>query len=676
MAFGTADFRNFVLIGHGDSGKTAFLDALAFKTGASTRHGSSAEGTSISDSEPEERERRRTLTSHVFYLPYQKRVAFHVLDTPGYPDFLAEAIGALHSVETAVLAVSNAGGITFNARKLWQEAGKAGVARAILVTRVDGENTDFQELLEGLVQTFGDVCVPVTYPDGNGAAFGRIHRVLAGEGEGAAAYRSTLEERAVEVDEALMERFFEQGALSDEDLKRVLPKAMVAGKVVPVLTAVPPSLAGVEEFLQFAAEYFPSPLDLPGRQALPSEDGTPGPTLAADPARPLAAQVFKTLSDPHVGKLSFLRVWQGTLSAEGGLFNPRTGKSERVGQLLKVHGKERLPLECALPGEIAAVSKVESLEIGDTVCQASAPLGLPKVKLPSPTVSKAVFPKNRGDEQKIAGALARIAGEDPAFLVEREPSTSELLIKGLSELHLDIQVERIKNRYKLELETRMPRVPYRETISGRAEATHRHKKQTGGRGQFAQVDLRVAPKERGEGFEFIDSVTGGAIPRQFIPEVEKGIRSILGKGIIAGCPVVDVAAEVFFGKFHPVDSDQISFQLAGGRAFAEAFENAKPVILEPVMDLTIEVPARFTGDITANLNTKRGRLTGMDSQGDIQVIRAQVPLKEAQDYSTLLRSITAGEGTFTMEFSHYEPVPGNIQQEIVAAYAKEREAHA
>ncbi len=673
MAYGTKDFRNFVLLGHGDSGKTAFLDALAFKAGASSRHGSSADGTSISDTEPEEVERKHTLSSHLFFVPH-KKTAFHVFDSPGYPDFIAEAISALHAVETAVLVVSSAGGVTFNARKLWKEAEKAGVARAILVTRPEAENTDFSSLLEELVQTFGDVCVPVTYPDANGKAFSKVFRVLEGEGDKAGDYRAVLEERVVEVDEALMEKYFEEGALSTEALEEALPRAMTDGKVVPVFTAVPPSLAGVEEFLEFASRFFPSPIHRGEVSAYPKEGDEASEKVAPDPSGPLAAQVVKVLSDPHVGKLSFLRVRRGTLEADSSLWNVRTGKSERVGHILKVHGKERKQVEKALAGEIVAVAKVESLEYGDTICDPEHPLRFPLPQQPQAMVSRAVFPKQRGDEQKIAGALARISSEDPTFLTEREPSTGELLVKGLSELHLGVQIERIKNRYKLDLEVRLPKVPYQETVTARAEGHHRHKKQTGGRGQFGEVYLRIFPKDRGEGFEFVDKVVGGNIPRQFIPEVEKGIVNAMKKGVIAGYPVVDVGVEVYDGKHHPVDSDQFSFQIAGAKAFAEAFEKAKPVLLEPIMNLTIEVPTRFTGDITANLNTKRGRLTGMDAHGDIQVIQAQVPLKEALDYSAQLRSITAGEGSFTMEFSHYEPVPGNVQQEIVAAYLKEKES--
>ncbi len=672
MAYGTKDFRNFVLLGHGDSGKTAFLDALAFKAGASSRHGSSAEGTSISDTEPEEVERKHTLTSHLFFLPY-KKAAFHVFDTPGYPDFISEAISALHAVETAVLVVSSAGGVTFNARKLWKEAGKAGVARAILVTRPEAENTDFDALVGELVQTFGDVCVPVTYPDANGKAFSKVLRVLEGEGDKAGDYRATLEERVVEVDEALMEKYFEEGSLTTELLEEALPKAMTAGKVVPVFTAVPPDLAGVEEFLEFAARFFPSPVHRGEITALPKE-GEGEVKVSPQEDGPFAAQVVKILSDPHVGKLSFLRVRRGVLQADSSLWNVRTGKSERVGHILKVHGKDRKQVEKAVAGEIVAVAKVESLEYGDTLCDPEHPLRFPKPEQPQAMVARAVFPKKRGDEQKIAGALSRISSEDPTFLTEREPSTGELLVKGLSELHLAVQIERIKNRYKLDLEVRLPKVPYQETVTSRAEGHHRHKKQTGGRGQFGEVFLRIFPKERGEGFEFVDKVVGGNIPRQFIPEVEKGIVNAMKKGVIAGYPVVDVGVEVYDGKHHPVDSDQFSFQIAGAKAFAEAFEKAKPVLLEPIMNLTIEVPTRFTGDITANLNTKRGRLTGMEAQGDIQVIQAQIPLKEAMDYSAQLRSITAGEGSFTMEFSHYEPVPGNIQQEIVEAYKKEKES--
>jgi elongation factor G len=382
---------------------------------------------------------------------------------------------------------------------------------------------------------------------------------------------------------------------------------------------------------------------------------------------PFAGFVFKVVADPYVGRLSYVRVLRGSLAAaDHAIWIARQKKAEKIGGLLSVQGKETAPLERASAGDIIAISKVESLNYCDTVCVEATPVEFPRIELPKPMYMVAVTPKARGDEQKIGGALEKLHAEDPTFMIHRDAETAELVVHGMSSLHLDIMFHKLQRRYHVGVDAHPPRIPYRETVIGKAEGHHRHKKQTGGRGQFGEVYLRVYPLERGSGFQYVDSVVGGSIPRQFIPEVEKGIRQALSKGIIAGYPVVDVAAEVYDGKYHDVDSDQISFQIAGGRAFAEGFDKAKPILLEPIMQLDIMIPMRFTGDITGSLNSIRGRLTGMETVGDFQVIRAQVPLKEVMDYSTQLRSITAGEGTFTMEFGHYDPVPAHLQAEIVA----------
>jgi elongation factor G len=375
-----------------------------------------------------------------------------------------------------------------------------------------------------------------------------------------------------------------------------------------------------------------------------------------------------------VGRLSYVRVLRGTLSVDhGSVFNVRTQKAEKIGGLLKIMGKETSNVPMAVAGDIIAIPKVESLSFNDSVCAENAAVVFPPLTHPKPMVSMAVTPKTRGDEQKIGGALEKLRAEDPTFIVKRNEETGELTASGMSTLHLEVLLGKAQRRYHVGIDTHTPRIPYRETINGKAEGHHRHKKQSGGKGQFGEVYLRVFPKERGAGFEFVDSIVGGSIPRQFIPEVEKGIRGMLGKGIVSGCQVVDVGVEIYDGKYHDVDSDQISFQLAGSRAFVEAFEKAKPILLEPIMNLVIEAPTRFTGDITGNLNSRRGRLSGMETTGDIQVINAHVPLKEAQDYSTQLRSITAGEGVFSMEFSHYESVPPNLQGDIVAQFKKAQE---
>ncbi len=670
MARTVDELRNFCLAGHGGAGKTALLDALAFAAKVSNRHGSTADGSSISDTEPEERDRKQTLTSHLFHLPWKGK-RLQVLDTPGHPDFLADSFAALYASDTVLFCVDAPTGLTFNARRLWQRAEKLGRGRILVLTKADAENLDLEAILAALKEGLGDRIVPLTLPDSTGKGFSSVRDLLQ---DGDADTRAVLEERIAESDDSLMEKYFEDGSLTDEDLRRHFPRAISAGTVVPLFTVNPTAMIGVENLLDFLAEYAPSPADVPPRKAAVEEGGEPSVELAADPHGEAAGFVFKIVSDPFVGKMSYVRLFRGRLAGDESLTVSSGGKAVKLSGLLDMQGKESAPLDEARPGSMFVVSKIEGLSLGDTVVVGDKPLFLPPMEFPSPMVAVAVTPKSRSDEQKISGALEKLTAEDPTLHVYRDPATKELVVEGLSTLHLDVTFAKLTRRYKVEIEKHEPKVPYRETIQVPAEGHHRHKKQTGGRGQFGEVFLRIRPKDRGTGYEFIDAIFGGAIPKQFLPEVDKGIRNVMAKGILAGYPVVDCEVEVYDGKYHEVDSDQISFQLAGGRAFIDAFEKAKPIILEPVMNLEIHVPPRFTGDITSNLTNQRARMTGMETQGDVQVIRCVMPLKEARNYQTQLRSITAGEGSFTMEFSHYEPVPPNIQQEIIAKAKKEKES--
>ncbi|MAE76430.1 MAG: elongation factor G [Planctomycetes bacterium] len=666
------DLRNFTLLGHGGSGKTSIVDAIAFHTKVTSRHGSVTDGSSISDTEPEEREKKQTLTSHLFHFPVDGK-SLRFLDNPGHPDFIADAISSLRAVETAVFTVDAASGVTFNTRRLWGEAEKAGVGRVVLLTKPDAENISGDEVLQGIVESFGDKVVPITVPDGTGKDFTKVLKSLAGEGDNADTYRSTLHERVAEADDELMERYFEAGELSDEELHQSLPLAIAKGTVVPLLTVAAPTMVGVSEAVDFLAGYCPSPAQVEPQNAAAAANGEAAIRIEPDPSAAFCGFVFKIESDPFVGKMSFIRVLRGTLTADDGLTIARTGDHEKVGGLLIAQGKETENVESAGPGDLVAVAKVETLELSDTVTKDGQIVFLPPTVFPSPMVAVAVEPKSRGDEQKIGPSLEKLAAEDPTLSIHRQAEVSELVVEGLSSLHLDLVFSRLKRRYKVEVEQHVPRIPYRETCMAAAEGHHRHKKQSGGRGQFGEVYLRLKALDRGEGFNFVDKIAGGRIPRAFIPEVQKGIVNMMKEGPIAGCPMVDCEVELYDGKFHDVDSDQLSFQLAGGRAFLDAFEKAKPILLEPVMKLAIRVPSRFTGDITSNLANQRGRMTGMDADGDDQIINCVMPLKESRAYQTQLRSITAGEGSFTMEFSHYDPVPPNLQQEIRAAAKKAKE---
>ena len=664
--------RNLVLLGHGNSGKTALVDALAYTTKISPRHGDSADGTSISDTEHEEKDRHQTLTSHLFSVNIDGH-ELNIIDTPGHADFMVDAINAMQVAETALVFVSAVGDVSFHCRRLWGKAGEAALGRAIVVSHPDGENADFERVLGSLSEVFGDTVVPMTYPDADGTDFSSVHSVLAGEGPKAAEYREQLEERVAEADDDITEAYLEAGSLTDEQLSKYFSAALVKGKIVPLFTVCSPKEIGLKELCGAVQKYFPSPVDFGSRNAgEPDSDSYPD---LVEPAadQPFLGRVFKVVADPYVGRMAYLRCLRGTLKPDEGFVNIRTGKKEKVGALLGLKGVELDDVSQVSVGDIFVVAKLESLNLDDSVCAEGVALAVPPTKVPPTTYSLAVTPKSRGDEQKINQGLEKLATEDPSFQIRRSELTGELLISGMSQLHLEIFLARLLRRYGVQTEQRMPAIPYQETILGKADGHHRHKKQSGGRGQFAEVYLRVMPRAQGEGFEFVDSVVGGSIPRQFIPEVEKGVRKFLAKGGLAGCPVVDVAAEVYDGKFHDVDSDQLSFQLAGERAFSAGFEKAKPVLLEPIMDVEIHVPERFTGDVAGNLSSSRGRMQGMEIRDGIQVIKAQAPLKEMQDYSTQLRSITAGEGTFAMNFSGYEQVPANLQQEIMSAHKKSKE---
>ncbi|MCB9868490.1 MAG: elongation factor G [Planctomycetes bacterium] len=674
MSHKPSEVRNVALFGHGGTGKTAIIDAIAYAAKITSRHGDSAHGTSISNSEPEEKERRQTLTSHLFQLPVEG-IALNIIDTPGHADFQADAISAMQVVETGILCVSATGGVTFHARSLWKAAERAKLGRAIVVTHPDGENANFEETLADLQSIFGNVVVPMTYPDGDGAAFTAIHDVQQGQGPMAATYREQLEERVAESNDALLESYLETGEISEKDLDENFPRAIAKGTLVPLFTVCPPKEKGLNKLLHLIKQDLPSPESYGARPAAKGDSDQFSELVECTVDGPFLAQVFKVVIDKHVGRIAFMRCMRGKLSAEQHPLHVRLGKPEKIGGLLGLKGEKSEPTQEVVAGDLFALTKVEDLRMWDCLADEHAALHMPKPAYPASTFALAVTPASRGDEQKIADGLDRLCAEDPTFSSRRHPETAELLVSGLSPLHLEIQLARLLRRFGVGTETSMPRIPYRETISVPADGHHRHKKQSGGRGQFAEVYMRVLPRERGAGFEFVDSVVGGAIPRNFIPEVEKGVRKFLSTGAIAGFPVVDCAAELYDGKFHPVDSDQLSFQLAGQRGFHDGFVKAKPVLLEPIMDVEIMVPERFTGDVAGNLSSLRGRMSGMEATEGIQHITAQVPLKEMQDYSTLLRSITAGEGTFHMEMSHYEPVPGNLQAEIVKAHQKEHEEH-
>jgi elongation factor G len=659
----TADLRNVVLIGGPRTGKTSFVERALLAGGVIQRAGSVSDGTTASDFTAEEKVKQHSVYLSLLRVPHQGRL-LNLLDAPGYPDHVGEAAAGLAACESAALFVDAGKGVTFPTRKVWELAVAAGRARCVVVTHLDEAEVDWAEWLAGLSEALGARCVALSLPQGIGKAFQGVSAVpLAGEAAGAlAAARDALVEAIVEVDEAAMTRFLESDWRPDADeAARLLTRSMVAGAVVPVLCLQAVDGRGLEPLLDFMARGLPSPADGPflrDDQGQPVEPGAAG----------TSAFCFRTVIDPFVGRLSVLRVVSGQLDHGHSLVLARTGKPEKLVHLQVTQGKDHKEVHSAVAGDIVAVSKVEAIETSDTLHDASHPRRFPRLAVPKPMVARAIELVNHADEVKLSTALKRAAAEDPTFTYERDEATGQLVVHGLSIMHLDSVLARVKERGHLDLKVEVPRVPLRETIVGRAEGHYRHKKQTGGRGQFAEVFLRVEPAERGAGLLYVDDTVGGTVPRQFLPAIEKGVREAMTKGIVAGYPVVDVTVRVYDGKFHDVDSDEASFKIVGMRAFRDAFHKARPVILEPLLDVEVATPSRFMGAITSDLNGRRGHITGMDSLGDTQVVKVRVPQREVLTYPTALRSLTSGEGSFTAAFHDYEVVPPNVQAEIMAGF--------
>ena len=674
------DIRNIALAGHGASGKTSLADALIFAAGAVVRRGSVDDGTSVSDVEDEEKRRHFTIDCHLLHCEWTGKQV-HLIDSPGYPDFIGNALSALAAVENVVITISASSGIEVNTRKIFHEAGRLGLGRIIALTKMDGDNVNVVKLIDEIRAAFGPECIPFLLPIGQGRGFRGVIEALKVPGDipedcpihPGEAY-PLLIEQIVESDEPLMDRYLTGETIPLTELRHAACKAIGNGHLIPIICVGAKRDIGVRELLDLLSDCGLSPLEVHRHGSMPNHED-----IEVEPLEEgaVVAQVFKTTNDLFMGKLSYLRIHSGRLTSDMTLTNLRTGKTLKPGHLYRLQGKTQEEVKEAIAGDIVAVAKFDDLHISDTVTagtlNGSAKMTLNPIKFPTPMVPRAIEPKTREDEPRISAGLTKIADEDPTFTFRRDNQTHELVISGMSELHLDVIQQRLKSRFKVDVNTHVPHVPYLETITWEAEAHHRHKKQTGGRGQFADVQLRVRPLARGEGFKFVDAVKGGVIPNQYIPAIEKGVRESLERGVISGNPVVDVEAEVFFGSHHAVDSSEHAFKTAGAQAFRKAFTASRPVILEPIVNLQVTVPMEKFGDVSADLSTRRGHITGMDVMSDgQQVVQAAVPLSEVLRYATDLKSMTAGRGSFTMEFRAYEPVPPNVQQTLVDRYAKTR----
>ena len=682
-----AHIRNIALCGHGHSGKSTLADKMLHLTGAINRAASVDDGTSICDFDQIEKDHHYSIESHIVHLDYEGR-RFNIIDTPGYPDFIGQTIAALHAVETAVIVINAHAGIEVNTRRVFAEAGKIGLGRVIVIDKMDSDNVDFESLVAEIQEVFGKQCMPLEVPVGQGAGFrgvvDALHhpRATAGAVMDPVALNTPLVETIIEVDDETTAHYFDGIEPTDEELAKDLQESIRQGHFIPILEASGKTGVGIKELLD-ELTLCALPPDAIRRTAL-DENGDEV-ELKEDPSGPLVAQVFKTRIDPYVQKLSYLRIYNGTLKKDDNVHLSGGKKNLKVGQLLEIQGSETKPIDSAGPGEFVALAKVEELHTNTTLGNWT----MSPIKFPTPMVGLAAAPKNRGDEAKLAGALHKLVEEDSTLTLDRDPQTKELVMHGMSELHLSVVRERLQKRDKVEIETHQPKIPYRETIQHQAEGSYRHKKQTGGRGQFGEVHIRMYPlplgvdvedfatKERFPhlrnqhydeqlNFLFVDSIVGGTIPNNFLPAIEKGFRERIERGVIAGYPVRNLCIEVHFGKYHDVDSSEAAFKTAASQAFRQVFATAKPSLLEPIVTLHVTVPASKIGDISSDLSTRRGRVLGMDNEGGgMQTVTALVPLAEITTYNRSLSSISGGQGSYVIDFSHYDVVPPNVQKQIM-----------
>jgi elongation factor G len=672
--FSPEAIRAIALVGHGGSGKTTLAEALLHRAGAIGSPGSVEKGTTVCDFDPLEKTYQHSLNASVVHL-HHRDTRIHLIDTPGLPDFIGRAIGALPAVETAAVVVNAQNGIEMITHRMMQLAAKRNLCRMIIINRIDAENVDLPALLARIQAAFGKECLPINLPANGGKTVVDCFFSPAGESDfsSVAAAHQALIDQVVEVDEALMEKYLEQGEVSPEQLHAPFEQALREGHLIPVCFVSAKNGAGVAELLDIFVKLMPNPTEGNPPLFLKGEGAAAEPIRAEpDPAKHVLAHVFKVTIDPFVGKVGVFRVHQGTVTKDTQLFVGDGRKPFKVGHLYLLQGKEFVETDALVPGDIGAVAKVDEVHF-DAVLHDSHDedhIHLAPLEFPQPMYSLAVEPKRRGDEQRISEALHKIAAEDPTFRVEHNAS-NQTVISGLGDLHMRYILDKMASQYHVEVATQPPRIPYRETITAKAEGHHRHKKQTGGAGQFGEVFLRVEPLARGAGFEFVDQVKGGTIPTQFIPAVEKGVRQVLEAGPVAGYPVQDVRVIVYDGKHHPVDSKEVAFITAGKRAFMDAISKARPIVLEPIVNIEVTAPEANMGDIAGDISAKRGQISGTDSLAPgTLAIRGQVPLSELNNYQARLKSVTAGQGSYSIELSHYDPVPPNIQKTLAEQHAK------
>lgn len=689
--YNSGDIRNLAIVGHGACGKTILSEAMLVNGGIVNRIGSIENGSTVSDYHPDEHGRQISMHATALHLEWNdKKINF--IDTPGYLDFVGEALGALAVVDMAMVVVHAAQGIEVGTEQMWSHATKNGIPKLIVVNGMDRDHTKFDEILKKARERFGNNVFPLQLPVNAGPGFNQLIDVVRSElitykTDGSGSYTESpaegewadrvkqLHEEFIEYiaesDDTLLEKFFEEGSLSEEEMRKGIHTAYQSQSFIPLFCTSAVNNIGVNRLLDFISKYGSSPVD---RATVAATDISSKEDVKVKLENPEpVAQIFKTISEAHVGDLSFFRVYSGQVSTGQDLHNTTQGSNERMGQLFLLNGKNRTSVQHINAGDMGAVVKLKDTHTGDTLCSSKFRVLMNPTNYPNPNIHAAIKLKAKGDEEKISMGLAALHEEDPTFVYRVDAEIRQTIISGQGELHLRAAVDRLKERFDVEVEMIEPKIPYRETILGKGESKYRHKKQSGGAGQFAEVWMRVEAKKRGEGVEFTDSLKGQNVDRVFVPSVEKGVRAVCLEGVVAGYHVVDVKVDFYDGKQHPVDSKDIAFQTAGKWAFREAFQQAKPCLLEPITNVEVKIPEEFMGDVMGDISGRRGKIMGMDSDGGFQIIKAQLPQGELHNYATTIRSLTGGRGLHSEEFSHYEKMPADHQKKVVSDYQKSKE---
>ncbi|MCP4650014.1 MAG: elongation factor G [PVC group bacterium] len=665
--------RNVIFVSHSGAGKTTLIDSILYTHGAATRQGSVDEGNSLSDYDPIEISRKISINVSLLHAVVGK-VKLNCIDTPGYADFLLELRNAVPAADAAILLVSAYDGVEVGTQRTWDVLEKNNLPRGIFVSKIDKENSEYIKTLESIQENFGKKCVPITMPIGNAETFKGVANLLTKSGWDALSddekskaekLRESLIEQIAEVDDNLVEKYLNGDELSDDEIAKAFKEAIKQNIIVPVFCGNALAQIGVKELVEIIVQDFPAPVDR-GQIAGIDPKSKEEKIIPPKSDQPFSAYIFKTISDPYVGQLSLFRVYSGELKANTDFYNVNQGTVERFGQLYSLQGKEQVPVDAIFAGDIAAVAKLKNTKTGDSVSDSKNQVIFENTVSMEPAISFSLKPKTRQDEEKISQALAKLTTEDKGIKVGRDAQTKELILSGMGDMHLEITIERLKNRYHVDVAVGTPKVAYKETVKRSAKVHHKHKKQSGGRGQYGDVWLQIDPLERGGNFEFVDKIVGGVVPRQYIPSVEKGVRKVMGEGSLAGYPLVDVRVTLYDGSYHDVDSSDMAFQIAGGMALRKGVLEASPILLEPIMDVEVVIPGEYMGAINGDLSSRRGRVQGMEAAGRYETIRSQVPLAEMLKYANDLRSMTQGRGSYTMHFSHYEEVPGRIAEKIIA----------